>query len=171
MWKARLALASYRNFLLRKEESDIAKATVPKFARYVYGTADPPFPETAESKKEHEFLLEVDRGRRRVRNFYLDIMVFRCNSYFQSWLRRKLGGNDFIDGFFTQRFDPGAGRFLRDMWLPIEEAENAARRLRPDKEQGEIEEANKRAAALVAWYESKMTDDKQCEIVLGKGRN
>src|SRR5262245_4190276 len=168
MWKARLTLVSYRNSLLRKGQTDIADATSPQLARYVYGAGDAPLPETAEGKDERDLFIEIDRGRRRIRNFYLDIMVFKCNSYFQSWLRRKLGGNDFIDGFFTQRFDPGAGKFLRDVWLPIEQAENTARRLRPDQEQRDIADANRRAVALVAWYESKMADDEQCKIVLGR---
>jgi hypothetical protein len=149
MWKARLTLERYFYLLSGDKISpaDLAKQTEEYFRSFVYQKATPaPGRLTDRTKfgsdreKQEEFLRQVDQSRRRVKNFYEDIVVFT---------EGRLITNAFREKVLKGRFYRNTGDFLECFWLPVELGQNAA------LYQGRKADNDKRACQVVDWYRGK----------------
>jgi len=149
MWKARLTLERYY-YLLSGDKitpGDLAKLTEEYFRAFVYQKAVPIPGKLADRikfgndrEKQEEFLRQVDQSRRRVKNFYEDIIVFT---------EGRLITNAFREKVLKGRFYRNTGDFLECFWLPVELGQNAA------LYQGRKADNDKRACQLVDWYREK----------------
>lgn len=149
MWKARLTLERYFYLLSGEKVSpaDLAKQTEEYFRSFVYQKAAPAPGKLADRvkfgsdrEKQEEFLRQVDQSRRRVKNFYEDIIVFAEGKLITNAVREKV---------LTGRFYRNAGDFLECYWLPVELGQNAA------LYQGRKADNDKRACQVVDWYREK----------------
>jgi hypothetical protein len=149
MWKARLTLERYYYLLSgdKTAPADLAKQTEEYFRSFVYQKAVPAAGRLADRikfgsdrEKQEEFLRQVDQSRRRVKNFYEDIIVFS---------EGKLITNAFKEKVLKGRFYRNTGDFLECYWLPVELGQNAA------LYQGRKADNDKRACQVVDWYREK----------------
>ena len=149
MWKARLTLERYF-YLLSGDKippADLAKQTEEYFRSLVYQKAMPATGRSpdrvkfgSDRDKQEEFLRQVDQSRRRIKNFYEDIIVFT---------EGKLITNAFKEKVLKGRFYRNTGDFLECFWLPVELGQNAA------LYQGRKPDNDKRACQVVDWYREK----------------
>jgi len=149
MWKAKLTLERYY-YLLSGDKitpADLAKLTEEYFRAFVYQRAVPIPGKLADRvkfgsdrEKQEEFLRQVDQSRRRIKNFYEDIIVFT---------EGRLITNAFREKVLKGRFYRNTGDFLECYWLPVELGQNAA------LYQGRKADNDKRACQLVDWYRAK----------------
>ncbi len=149
MWKARLTLERYY-YLLSGDKitpADLARLTEEYFKSFVYQKAVPAAGRLADRikfgsdrEKQEDFLRQVDQSRRRVKNFYEDIIVFS---------EGKVITNAFREKVLKTRFDRNTGDFLECFWLPVELGQNAA------LYQGRKSDNDKRACQVVDWHREK----------------
>jgi hypothetical protein len=149
MWKARLTLERYFYLLSGDKISpaDLAKQTEEYFRSFVYQKAvlaPGRLPDRAkfgsDREKQEEFLRQVDQSRRRVKNFYEDIIVFTEGGLTTHAVREKV---------LKGRFSRNTGDFLECFWLPVELGQNAA------LYQGRKPDNDERACRVVNWYRKK----------------
>ncbi len=149
MWKARLTLERYY-YLLSGDKitpADLARLTEEYFKSLVYQRVVPAAGRLADRvkfgsdrEKQEDLLRQVDQSRRRVKNFYEDIMVFT-----ESGLITKAVNERILKG----RFHRNTGDYLECFWLPVELGQNAA------LYQGRKPDTDKRACHVVDWYRRK----------------
>ncbi len=149
MWKARLTLERYY-YLLSGDKitpADLARLTEEYFKSFVYQKAMPAGGRLADRvkfgsdrEKQEDFLRQVDQSRRRIKNFYEDIIVFS---------EGRLITNAFSEKVLRTRFDRNTGDFLECFWLPVELGQNAA------LYQGRKPDSDKRACQVVDWYRKR----------------
>jgi len=149
MWKARLTLERYF-YLVSGDKiapADVAKLTEEYFRSSVYQKVAPPTARLmdrikfgTDRDKQDDFLRQVDQSRRRVKNFYEDIIVFS---------EGRLITNAFREKVLKGRFYRNTGDFLECFWLPVELGQNAA------LYQGRKADNDKRACQVVDWYREK----------------
>ena len=149
MWKARLTLQRYFYLLAgdRIAPADLAKLTEEYFRSFVYQKVAPPNGRLVDrvkfgtdKDKQEEFLRQVDQSRRRVKNFYEDIIVFTEGGLITSAFRDKV---------LKGRFYRNTGDFLECFWLPVELGQNAA------LYQGRKADSDARACRVIDWYRRK----------------
>jgi len=149
MWKAQLTLERYY-YLLSGDKiapADLARLTEEYFRAFVYQKAAPAAGRLTERVKfggdrerQEDFLRQVDQSRRKVKNFYEDIIVFS---------ESRLITNAFKEKVLKARFYRNTGDFLECFWLPVELGQNAA------LYQGRKADNDKRACQVVDWYREK----------------
>jgi hypothetical protein len=145
MWEARLTLQRY-HALAGGGAPDFIVRTRNYFLKHIY--FKPLTPEEEASQKldthrvttEEEFFENLDKSRRRVKNFYQDIKLFSDKCLVSAGVREKL---------FGERFFVNTDAFLQKYWLPVERAQNAA--LYKDDDAA-IKKHDDNACDLVAWY-------------------
>jgi hypothetical protein len=127
--------------------ADLARLTEDYFKSFVYQKAAPAAGRLADRvkfgsdrEKQEDFLRQVDQSRRRVKNFYEDIIVFS---------EGKRITKAFSEKVLTTRFDRNTGDFLECFWLPVELGQNAA------LYQGRKADNDRRACQVVDWYREK----------------
>jgi hypothetical protein len=149
MGRATLTLERYYYLLSgdRIAPADLARTTEDYFRSFVYQKAAPPSGRLgdrirfgSDRDKQEDFLRQVDQSRRRVKNFYEDVVVFSEGHRITSALREKV---------LKGRFYRNAGDFLECFWLPVELGQNAA------LYQGRKTDNDKRACSLVDWYRDR----------------
>jgi hypothetical protein len=149
MWKARLTLERYYYLVSgdKMTPADLSKLTEEYFKSFVYQKAAPAAARLtdrvkfgSDKEKQEEFLRQVDQSRRRVKNFYEDIIVFS---------EGRLITNAFREKVLKGRFYRNTGDFLECFWLPVELGQNAA------LYQGRKADNDKRACHVVDWYREK----------------
>jgi hypothetical protein len=149
MWKAGLTLERYYYLLAgdKTTPADLAKLTEEYFKSFVYQKAVPAAGRLADRvrfgsdrEKQEEFLRQVDQSRRRIKNFYEDVIVFSESRLITSAFREKV---------LKGRFYRNTGDFLECFWLPVELGQNAA------LYQGRKPDNDKRACQVVDWYREK----------------
>lgn len=149
MWRARLTLERYFYLLAgdRIAPADLAKLTEEYFRSFVYQKAPPPNGRLVDrvkfgtdKDKQEEFLRQVDQSRRRVKNFYEDIIVFTEGGLITNAFREKV---------LKGRFYRNTGDFLECFWLPVELGQNAA------LYQGRKADNDARACRVIDWYRRK----------------
>jgi hypothetical protein len=149
MWKARLTLERYY-YLLSGDKiapADLARLTEEYFKSFVYQKAAPAAGRLTDRGKfggdrerQEDFLRQVDQSRRRVKNFYEDIIVFSESGLITNSLKEKV---------LKARFYRNTGDFLECFWLPVELGQNAA------LYQGRKADNDKRACQVIDWYREK----------------
>jgi hypothetical protein len=149
MWKARLTLERYFYLLSGDKISpaDLAKQTEEYFRSSVYqkavlapGRLTDRAKFGSDREKQEEFLRQVDQSRRRVKNFYEDIIVFTEGGLITRAIRERV---------LKARFSRNTGDFLECFWLPVELGQNAA------LYQGRKPDNDERACRVVNWYRKK----------------
>jgi hypothetical protein len=149
MWRARLTLERYYYLLAgdRTAPADLARQTEDYFKAMVYQKAALPNNRNAERNKfgpdrdrQDDFMRQVDQSRRKIKNFYEDVIVFSESGLVTNTFREKV---------LKPRFYRNAGDFLECFWLPVELGQNAA------LYQGRKEDNEKRACQVVNWYREK----------------
>jgi hypothetical protein len=149
MWKARLTLQRYYYAMSGDQigPTELAKRTEAHYNDFVYqklgATSGEQLPaqikdETSREKRE-DYFRQLDQGRRRVKNFHEDLMVFADKRLITEAVSNKL---------FAGRFR-STPDFLECFWLPVELGQNAA--LYRSKKGGKDEGACK----VIDWYRRK----------------
>src|SRR5262252_2045737 len=152
MWTARLTLQRYYFILAaddkmpanaKKKIDYLTEKTAGYFRFFVYQRASnhEPLPELinfkGDTEKQYEFFRQVDQSRRRVKNFFEELIVFSNKGV----ITRT------ADAILKGRVYPHAADFLECFWLPFEQGQNAAlyQRQRLDDEKDKARE-------MITWY-------------------
>lgn len=149
MWKARLTLERYY-YLLSGDKStpaEFAKQTEDYFKSFVYQKAVLSGGRSADRlkfgndrEKQEEFFRQLDQSRRRVKNFYEDIMVFTEGGLITKAVNESI---------LKARFHRNSADYLECFWLPVELGQNAA------LYQGRKAETDKQACQVIDWYRKR----------------
>jgi hypothetical protein len=149
MWKARLTLERYY-YLLSGDKiapAELAKQTEEYFKSLVYQKAVLTGGRFADRlkfgndrEKQEEFFRQLDQSRRRVKNFYEDIMVFAEGGLITKTVNERI---------LKARFHRNTADDLECFWLPVELGQNAA------LYQGRKPETDKQACQVIDWYRKR----------------
>lgn len=149
MWKARLTLERYY-YLLSGDKitpAEFAKQTDEYFKYFVYqkavltgGRFGDRLKFGNDRDKQEEFFRQLDQSRRRVKNFYEDIMVFNESGLITKAVNERI---------LKARFQRNTADYLECFWLPVELGQNAA------LYQNRKPETDKQACQVVDWYRKR----------------
>jgi hypothetical protein len=149
MWKARLTLERYYNLLSGDKitPAEFAKQTEEYFKSFVYQKAVLTGGRFADRlkfgndrEKQEEFFRQLDQSRRRVKNFYEDIMVFTESGLITKTVNERI---------LKARFQRNTADYLECFWLPVELGQSAA------LYQARKPETDKQACQAVDWYRKR----------------